>query len=258
MVMGKKAGDTLVFKPADVCTAEELQGFLKDPLKAGEEAAQQNYRLTLTKVGLLVPKEIDAELFAQVFPNQEVADEAAFRVKVKEELTKEFTRITRERLHNEIYELLVHNTDIHLPVPFLKRWLKEGGEKPKTEHEVEHEFPGFEHQLRWQLISDKVIKEQGIDVTFEEVQKDIKTKVLAYFGLGPDDEDEAPWMEGYLAKIGKDEKMMDETFRRLLFDKLFTYLEGQFTISEKEIGEEEFFKLGSAHDAHHAHGHHHH
>lgn len=258
MVMGKKAGDTLVFKPADVCTAEELQGFLKDPLKAGEEAAQQNYRLTITKVGLLVPKEIDAELFAQVFPNQEVADEAAFRAKVKEELSKEFTRITRERLHNEIYELLVHNTDIHLPVPFLKRWLKEGGEKPKTEHEVEHEFPGFEHQLRWQLISDKVIKEQGIDVTFEEVQKDIKTKVLAYFGLGPDDEDEAPWMEGYLAKIGKDEKMMDETFRRLLFDKLFTHLEGQFTISEKEIGEEEFFKLGSAHDAHHAHGHHHH
>jgi trigger factor len=257
MVMGKKAEDTLVFKPADVCTAEELQGFLKDPLKAGEEAAQQYYKLTITKVGLLIPQEIGQELYAQVFPNTEVKDEADFRQKVKDELNREFNRITRERMHNEIYEMLVHNTDIHLPVTFLKRWLKEGGEKLKSDHEVEHEFPGFEHQLRWQLISDKVIKEQGIDVTFEEVQKDIKTKVLAYFGLGADDEDEAPWMESYIAKISKDEKMMDETYRRLLFDKLFTHLEGQFTIEEKEIGEEEFFKLGNAHDAHHAHGHHH-
>jgi hypothetical protein len=47
--------------------------------------------------------------------------------------------------------------------------------------------------------------------------------------------------------------MMDETFRRLLFAKLFQYLETAFTIDEKEIGEEEFFKLGSAHEAHHHH-----
>jgi trigger factor len=253
MVMGKKTGDSLVFVPADVCTEEELKSFLKDPLKAGEEAAHQHYKLTITKVGLLIPMELGAELYAQVFPNAEIADEAAFREKVKAELGREFDRITRERLHNEIYELLVHQTDIHLPVAFLKRWLKEGGEKRKTDHEVDHEFPGFEHQLRWQLVSDKVIKEQGIDVTFQEVQTDIKTKVLAYFGLGADDEDEAPWMEGYLSKISKDEKMMDETYRRLLFDKLFIYLETQFTVTEKEIGEEEFFKLGDAHAAHHHH-----
>ena len=46
---------------------------------------------------------------------------------------------------------------------------------------------------------------------------------------------------------------MDETYRRLLFAKLFTFLETQFHVEEKEIGEEEFFKLGNAHDAHHHH-----
>jgi len=253
MIMGKKAEDTFVFRPADVCTADELKAFLKDPLKAGDEAAEHHYKLTLTKIGLLIPQELGPELYAQVFQNVEVANDTDFREKVKAELTREFDRITNERLQNEIFELLVHNTDITLPVDFLKRWMREGGEKPKTAQQVEQEFGSFEHQLRWQLISDKLMQEQGIDVTFEEVQQDVKTRVLAYFGLTPDQEDEAPWMEGYMQKISKDEKMLDETYRRLLFGKLFSYLETQFTLEDKEIGEEEFFKLGDAHAAHHHH-----
>ncbi len=131
--------------------------------------------------------------------------------------------------------------------------MREGGEKPKSAEEVEHEFGGFDHQLRWQLISDKIMSEHGIQVSREEVMKDIKVRVLAYFGMGADDEDETPWMESYMAKISKDEKMMDETYRRLLFAKLFTFLETQFKTEEKEIDEESFFKLGDAHAAHHHH-----
>jgi trigger factor len=253
MIMSKKPEDTIVFRPADVCTEEELQAFLKDPLKTDADAANKYFKLTITKVGHLIPQELGQELYAQVFPNIEVKDEADFRDKLRAELGKEFDRITNERLQNEMFELLVHSTHIDLPVIFLKRWMREGGERQKSAEEVENEFGSFEHQLRWQLISDKLMFDNGISVTIEEVEKDVKTRVLAYFGLGPDDEDEAPWMEGYMAKISKDEKMMDETYRRLLFAKLFTFLETQFFIEEKEIGEEEFFKLGDAHAAHHHH-----
>jgi len=255
MVMGKKAEDTIVFRPVDVCTEEELKSFLKDPLKAGDEAAEQHYRLTITKVGLLIAKEIGEELYAQVFPNVEVKDEADFREKVRTELSREFDRITGERLQNEMYELLVHNTDINLPVDFLKRWMREGGEKPKSAEEVENEFSGFEHQLRWQLISDKLLQENNISVSRQEVEDNIKAQVLAYFGLTADQEDDAPWIEGYMSKISKDEKMLDETFRRMLFERLFNHLETQFTIEHKDIDEEAFFKLPDAHATHH---HHHH
>jgi trigger factor len=253
MVMGKKPEDTIVFRPADVCTAEELQGFLKEPLKAGEGAADHYYKLTITKVGLLIPQELDQELYQQVFPNNIVIDETDFKEKIKAELSREFTRIAGERMQNEMYELLVHNTPMHLPVVFLKRWMREGGEHRKSAAEVENEFGSFEHQLRWQLISDKLMGENHISVSREEVDTDVKTRVLAYFGLGPDDEDEAPWMEGYMQKVSKDGKTMEETYRRILFGKLFTFLETQFTIEEKEIEEEAFFKLGDAHAAHHHH-----
>jgi len=251
LLTGKKANDTLVVKPAAIAEGDELNAFLKDPLKQGMEAADNYYKLTVTKVGLLVPRELDAELFAQVFPNDDIKDEAAFKEKLKGELAKEYDRIAKERLQNEIYELLVHNTSFELPVPFLKRWMKDGQEKPRSETEVEKEFPSFDHQLRWTLISDKMILDNGIQVTRDEVIDDIKTRVLSYFGMEADDD--APWLESYMQKVLKDDKTMDETYRRLLFDRLFGWLETQFNVEEKTIGEEEFFKLPNAHDAHHHH-----
>lgn len=251
MLMDKKAGDTLVFKPADVCTAEELTSFLKDPLKKDDSAAQQFFKLTVTKVGLLIPAELNAELFMQVFPNEMITEESAFRAKIKEELGREYERISKDRLNNEMYELLVHNTNINLPVAFLKRWLREGQEKPKSEKEVEQEFPGFDHQLRWTLISDKIILDNGINVSQQEVIEDVKGRVLAYFGM--DNDEDAPWMDSYMQKVAKDEKTLNETYRRLLFDRLFDFLQTKFAITEQEISEEEFFKLPDAHAAHHHH-----
>jgi trigger factor len=251
MLMGKKNEESFVIRPVDICTPEELAGFMKDPLKQTEAAANNYYKFTLTRVAKLQPRELNEELFAQIFPNDEIKDVAAFKERLRAELSKEYTRVSNERLHNEMYELLVHQTPMQLPVQFLKRWLQEGGEKPKSADEVEHEFGGFDHQLRWQLVSDKLIADSGVNVSIEEVKEHIKAQVLGYFGMDADGD--APWLEGYMQKMLKDTKAMDETYRRLLFDKLFQYLETQFDISEKEVAEEEFYKLPDAHAAHHHH-----
>lgn len=253
MVMGKKPEDTFVVQPKDICTEEELGHFMKHSLKLDEAEAENYFKMTITKVGMLIPHEMNEELYKQTFPNAEIKDEAAFRDLLRTELSKEYDRMTTERLQSEMYELLIHNTDINLPVEFLKRWMKEGGEQPKTAEEVEAEFSNFDHQLRWTLISDKLIIDNNVDVTREEVLDNIKAQVMAYFGMSPDAAADTPWMDEYLAKATKDEKTMDETYRRMLFDKLFSVLEGKFKIEEKEVDEEEFFKLPNAHDAHHHH-----
>ncbi len=249
LLMGKHVNDTVVFVPAEVCTAEELAAFLKNPLKQGEEAANNHYKLTITRIAQLIPHELNAELFLQVFPNEMITEESAFREKIKGELSREFERIATDRLHNEMYELLVHTTPIELPVPFLKRWMRDGGETRKTDREVEAEFGSFDHQLRWTLISDQLIINNNIQITRDEVLNDIKSKVLAYFGM--DSDEDAPWLESYMLKVVKEEKTLDETYRRLLFAKLFTFLETQFDIEHKEVSEEEFFKAPDAHAHHH-------
>lgn len=249
MLQGKKAEDTLVISPAAVCSEEELPGFMKDPLKQDVSAANDFFKFTLTKVALVVPAALDETLFSQVFQGAEVKDEATFRDMIRQELTREYDRIANERINNEIYEILVHQTPFEIPVPFLKRWLKEGQDKPRTEAEVEKEFPAFEHQLRWTLISDKLIIDNKIEISMEEVNADIRARVLAYFGI--QDGEEAPWMDGYMQKIAKDEKTLNETYQRLMFDRLFQFLRGQFNLTEQTISEEDFFKLQDPHAAHH-------
>lgn len=253
LLQGKKAGDTLVFRPADIAEGDELAAFLKDPLK-NVEAAESYFRFTLNRVARLIPATLDKELFEKVFPGQNITEEASFREKLREELQKEFKRVASNRLQNEIYEALVHQTPIQLPVDFLKRWMMEGQEKQKSAEEVEKEFPSFEHQLRWTLISDKIIADNNISVSQEEIMEDIKGRLLSYFGMSKEDaEEDAPWIENYLQKVTKDDKMMDDTYRQLLYQKLFSWLEEQFATTEQEIQEEEFFKLPDPHAAHHHH-----
>jgi len=253
-LMGKTTNDTLVFRPSDIAEGEELKQFLKDPLKAGEEAADRYYRMTITKIGMLIPADLNTELFMQVFPNDIFRDADEFKARLRAELEKEYNNVAQRRLNDEIFEMLVHTTPIELPVDFLKRWLKEGQEKPKTDAEVEKEYPSMDHQIRWELISGKIMEENNIQVTYEEVMEEIKKGVLGYFGM--DSDEEAPWMDSYLAKIGKDQKTLDNTYRNMLFNRLFEFLVTQFNIEEKEVNEEEFFKLPNPHDAHHHHHHH--
>jgi trigger factor len=251
-LMGKKTGDSILFVPANVATAEELPILMKDSLKNDIAAAEQHYELSITKVGLLIPRELDVLFFGEVFPNDNIMDEAAFREKVKGELSREFNRAAENRMNDEIYEMLVHQTPIDLPVPFLKRWMRESGEKPLTEAQVESDFAGFDHQLRWTLISDKLIQEAGINVSRDEVMNDIKGRVFQYFGMDGAD-DSAPWMDDYMKKVMQDEKTVNETYRQILFGRLFENLRGRFKVEEKVVGEQEFLNLGSAHDAHHNH-----
>lgn len=247
-LMGRKTGDSLLIKPVDVATAEELPIFLKQSLKAAPDAGDQTFEMTITKIGLLEPHELNQELMSQVFPN-ELLDEETFRNRLREEIQKEFDRMSSEKLNNEIFETLVHETNMQFPTDFLKRWLREGQEQKKSAEEVESGYGEFEHGLRWQIISDKLIAENELMATYDEVRQHVQQQVLGYFGM--EDADEAPWLEGYMDKMMKDEKTVNETFRRMTMDKLFAWLQTQFQIAEQEVSEEEFFKTPATHHHHH-------
>lgn len=250
LLMGKKANDTFSFEPEKVCKSEELEAFLKNVLK-NSDLANETVQVEIKNIQKVIPAELNEEFYGKVFPKLEIKEEAIYRDTLRTELSREFERYAVERLNNEIYELLVHTTKFDLPTPFLKRWLKEGQEKPKTEEQVENEFHDFEHNLRWSLIAEKLMIDNKISVSKDDVQADMKARVMSYFGI--DNTEDAPWMDGYLSKVLNDSKSLEETHQRLLFERLYNALYTQLAITEKDITAEEFFKLESAHAAHHHH-----
>ncbi|PUZ22118.1 trigger factor [Chitinophaga costaii] len=250
---GKKTGDSIVFQLESSFDAERLAYILKDlGLDADDAAAAKKYfKLDITKVQVIEKKELNEAFFKEVYPNDNLVTVEDFRNKLKSEIETYWAQESRNTLHNELFEILVHETPIDLPKAFLKRWLQVGGEKPKTADEAEREYPNFDHQLRWTLISDKLIRDNNMEVSFEELKEAAKTKLLGHFGgaavAG------AEWLDSYLDNLLRDEKFVDQTYREMITQKLFDYAETKVNIKEEEISAEEFVKLPNKHHHHHEH-----
>ncbi|GAA0535592.1 trigger factor [Chitinophaga japonensis] len=248
---GRKKDDSIVFQLADSFDPERLAWILKDLgfAEDDQEAAKKYFRLTITKVGLIEKRELNEDFFKEIYPNEEITTEEAFRAKLKEEIEKYWDTESRNRLHNDLFEVLVHETPMELPKDFLKRWLQTGSEKPKTAEEAEKEYPNFDHQLRWTLISDKLIRDNKLEVSFEELREGAKQKLLGYYGAGAA-LDGAEWLDSYLDRLMQDEKFVDQTYREMVTQKLFDWAETKVELKEEEITAEEFAKLPHKHHHH--------
>lgn len=247
-LQGKKAGDTLTIQLGKAFDKERIEFIQKDlGLANDKDAAKKYFQLTITKVGLIEKRELNEEFFKEVYPGQDITTEEAFKDKLKEEIGKYWKQEATNHLHNELFETLVHETPIELPKDFLKRWLQKGGEKPKTAEEAEHEYPNFDHQLRWTLISDKLIRDNSLEVSFEELKESARAKIMGYYGIGGE---QAEWLDSYLDRLLQDEKYVDQTYREMITQKLFDWAETKVNVKEEEITAEEFVKLPHKHHHH--------
>jgi len=133
------------------------------------------------------------------------------------------------------------------PESFLKRWLKDGSEKQKTDDEAEKEYPSFANQLKWSLISSKLINENKITVEPAEIRQFALGQIAGYMGM--QNLDEAPWLDEYANRMMKDQKFVEETYMKLQTEKLFRLVEQQVQATEESISAEDFAK--KLHHHHH-------
>lgn len=199
-------------------------------------------------------KPLNEELFKQVFPGKEITTEEEFRAEVKAAIEAQWESQTKNQVLDQIYHALLDNTQIEFPQDFLKRWMQNGGEKPKTEEEVEKEYPSFVNQLKWTLIIDKLVKDNNIEVKPEEIRDFAKQQLFSYMGgMGGNMEEmmEQPWVNDYVERMMKDRKFVEDSYHRIQTDKVFSWAEGQVNASEKEISADEFAKMQQEHHHHH-------
>ena len=207
----------------------------------------RSFRATITKIEISEPHPLNEDLFKQAFPQDEITTAEAFREKIREEIAQYWSAQTRNQLHDQIYHYLIDETSMEFPAPFLKRWLQSGGEKPKTAEEVEAEFPKFSNQLKWMLISDRLISDNGISVSTEEVKEEMRAEVGRYF-RGMQGMDAMPWLESYINRMMQDEQQVETTYRKLINTRLFEWVESQVDAKEKTVTVEAFSQLVHHHE----------
>ena len=247
--MGKKLGETVTVQLSKAFDDDKLEMFLQDLgfEKDDKEAAKKYFNLEIVKVGLVEKRELNEEFFKEIYPNKDIKTEAELRVSIKEEIENYWQSQSRNQLQDQLYHYLLDETKMEFPAEFLKRWLQTGGDKEKTPEQAETEFPSFSNQLKWTLISDKLIKENGLEVGNEELREYMKVEIMRYFGtmnLGED----TGWIESYIDRMMKDEKQVDSSYRRLITDKLFNWIEGQAKPNEKTVTSEELTSMQHHHE----------
>jgi trigger factor len=258
-LMGKVVNDFVVVQLDQAFDEKELD-FITSDLgldKNDPETPKKHFRIQITKIGLLEKKELNEEFFNQLYPNGEVKSEADFRNKIKEEIAAYWKSQAKNQIHDQVYHQLVDHTDIKFPEEFLKKWLRTQGESAenpstKSEEQIQKEFPGFLNQLKWTLISEKIVKDNAIDVQPEEIRGFAKQQLFGYMGgnLGAD-ADQQPWVNDYVEKMMKDRKYVEDAYNRLQTQKIFEWTENQVKPSEKEIAADDFTKMVEAHQHHH-------
>jgi trigger factor len=249
-LIGKKKDDNIQIKLDEAFDEKEREWILND--LGLETATDKHFKLEITKVGLVEPRELNEEFFAQLFPKDEIKNEADFREKIKGELQAQWDNESRNQLQHQLYHILLDHTQIDFPADFLKRWLKTQGQdgQQKTDEEVALEFPTFINQLKWTLITDKLARENEIKVEQEDLRQFAKQQLLGYMGMGALDE-EQDWVRDYIDRMMKDRKYVEDAYNRLQTQKLFEFLETQVNATETPISKEEFIKMNEAHQHHH-------
>jgi trigger factor len=248
---GKKQGDVLSFQLNKAFDEKEREWVLSDLGldKHDEAAAAKFFNMAITKVGLVEKAELNEEFFKAVYPKKEIKTEADLRNEIKSEIEGYWDKQTKNHLQHEIYHVLVDHTKIEFPESFLKRWMQTGGEQPKTQEEVEHEYPTFVNQLKWTLIIDKLVQENKIEVKNEDIEAFAKQQLFGYMGMGMQD-DEQPWIAEYITRMMKDRKFVEDAYHRIQTEKVFDLAESKVNATEKPVTVEEFSKEAEKHQHH--------
>ena len=249
-LIGKKKDDLLQIKLDEAFDDKEREWIVND-LGLGS-ATDKHFKLLITKVGLVEPRDLNEDLFTQLFPKDEIKTETEFREKLKSELQAQWDNESRNQLHHQLYHVLLEHTSIDFPAEFLKRWLKTQGQEgqQKTDEEVEQEFPTFINQLKWTLITDKLTGQNHIRVEQEDIREFAKQQLLGYMGVGALDEEQG-WVRDYIDRMMKDRKYVEDAYHRLQTQKLFEWAETQVNAIETPISKEEFIKMNEEHQHHH-------
>ena len=181
------------------------------------------FRMQITKVGLVEKAELNEEFFKATFPTKKLKTEAEFRAAIKEDIQSYWDRQGGNHLQHELYHVLLDHTTIEFPETFLKSWMQNGGEEPKNQpSRLNRNFPAFVNQLKWTLITDKIVRENNIEVGPEDLKAFAKQQLFGYMGMQPMDE-EQPWINDYVNRMMQDRKFVEDAYHRIQTEKVFEW-----------------------------------
>ncbi|MBK7182463.1 MAG: trigger factor [Bacteroidetes bacterium] len=209
--------------------------------KAVAETLTSKFQFTVKGISRLAASEINQEMFDKIYGPGAVNSEEEFKAKIREELGAMFVNDSERKFYNDVVDYLMNKVNFNLPTEFLKRWIVAVNEKPVTLDQVDAEFDNYAKGLKWQLIENKIIKENNIAVTNEEVIEHTKNLILQQFGKMAQSPMSDADLEDTAKRVLANQEEAKKLYEQVYGQKVMTLFKTTFTLENKEVAYDDFF-----------------
>ncbi|GAA3556409.1 trigger factor [Snuella lapsa] len=240
--VGAKVGDVIVLNTKGLYKDDHE---LMHALKVGHDEAHGldiEVTFAITEINKRELADLDQELFDKLFGKDIVKSVTELKAKIKEDAEKQFVQQADQKLLNDVTEYLVENTKFDLPVEFLQKWLQTAGEQPLDSDQAKEEFEKSEKSLRYQLIEGKLITDNDIQVTIDDIKGHAREMIkaqMAQFGqLDPSDKE----LDDIAARVLSNQDEARRISEQLISQKLLELYKEKANIKVKELSYEDFVK----------------
>jgi len=219
----------------------EIAGILH---KKKEEVAELdgNFRFTINEISRFHPAEVGKDLFDRIYGEGVVNSEEEFLKKIEEEITVNLNRESDFKLMLDIKNMVIEKTEFQLPEEFLKKWLLKVNENTTSE-QIEKEFDNFRKDLKWQLIRNKIARDNEVKITEEELlveAENITRYQFQQYGLFYATDDQ---INNYAKETLKREEDAKRIADKILEEKVIMLMKELVKLEEKSVTLDEFNKL---------------
>ena len=239
---GRKNGENIDFDLRKAFPNDfEIAGILK---KQKDDVAEINgkFRFTINEISRFEPAALNKDLFDKLYGEDVIKTEEEFMEKIDGEISENLKRESEYKLMLDIKKLVMSKTDIELPEEFLRKWLLKVNDQV-TSDQIDKDFNSFKEDLKWQLIRNKVARDNEIKVTEEEMHEEAE-KVTRYqfqqYGLFYATDEQ---IHNYAHEMLKREDDVKRIAEKILEEKAIEKLKEVVNIETKQISMDDFNKL---------------
>jgi trigger factor len=141
-----------------------------------------------------------------------------------------------------VSDKLIESTKFELPETFLKKWILATSKEEITAEQVEADFENYKKSLKWQLIQNKIIKDNNIKVENAEMvdyTKSLLVNQFAQYGMpAPEDAE----LEEQAKSVLQNQEEANKIFDNLYGMKMLNFLKETVKLDEKALPYEDFIK----------------
>lgn len=239
---GKKVGDEVTLKTKGLFKEDHMLSSALGIDQQKAEALDIEVTFTISEINEREAAELNQELFDKLFGPDSVKSEKELKERIKEDSEKQFEQQADQKLLNDVTEYFIENTKFELPTGFLTKWIQMTGEEPLSEEQAAEEYAKSEKGLRYQLIEGKIIRDNELQVQFDELKEFSKGFIrsqIAQFGqLDPKEEE----LDTIAARVLGNQDEVKRLSEQLMSQKLLNLYKEKANLKTKEVTYENFVK----------------